>query len=208
MGISGSVDIKRRNLPHWTVEGAIYWITFRLADSLPQGKLHHLRVEKEAWLGRNPEPWDAEQWQEHDARFGARVHRWLDAGYGTCVLARPQVRKIAGDCVLRFDGKRLFLHSAVIMPNHVHALIEPLGVNKLPALLKGIKGASARRVNQLLNRSGQLRMDESYDHIVRSEKEYDHFRRYIRENPTKATLSAPQYWHYEGGTDILVCEGL
>jgi hypothetical protein len=32
----GEVNIARRRLPHWRQSGATYFITFRLADSLPQ----------------------------------------------------------------------------------------------------------------------------------------------------------------------------
>jgi len=82
------------------------------------------------------------------------------------------------------------------MPNHVHALVEPLGESELSDLLKGIKGASARLVNQALGRSGVFWMDESYDRIVRNSKEYAYFLRYIRENPVKAQLAEAEYWLY------------
>lgn len=57
--------VTRRNLPHWRREGAVYWVTFRLADSLPQNKLAQLRIEKKAWLQENPEPWTIEQQHDH-----------------------------------------------------------------------------------------------------------------------------------------------
>src|SRR6267154_1410333 len=44
-------------LPHWQQQGAVYFITFRLADAVP----HHLRTqlesEREAWLRVHPQPW-------------------------------------------------------------------------------------------------------------------------------------------------------
>jgi REP element-mobilizing transposase RayT len=101
-------------------------VTFRLADSLPQTKLDQLRAEKEAWLQVNPEPWSLDKQREHQSRFGERVQEWLDAGYGSCALSQPDVRQQVQACLLRFDGDELRLHAAVIMPTHVHALIEPL----------------------------------------------------------------------------------
>ena len=222
-------DISRRNLPHWRRAGMIYWVTFRLADSLPVARLTELYREKECWLARHPEPWTREQRAEHDELFHARVQEWLDAGHGSCALARPEIRALLSECLLRFDGERLRVHAAVIMPNHVHALLEPLPLRSatgIPAcapvartppnpqarmpvspshtpppathalsdLLRGIKGASARAANQLLNRAGAFWMDESYDRIVRDEAEYDHFRNYLRANPTKTRLSADQFW--------------
>ena len=118
--------VTRRNLPHWRRDGSIYWVTFRLADSLPQTKLIQLRAERDAWLAQNPEPWSLDQQHDHEALFGERVQQWLDAGYGSCVLARSDIRGEVRECLTRFEGDRLHLHAAVIMPNHVHALIEPV----------------------------------------------------------------------------------
>jgi len=213
-------QITRRNLPHWRRDGSIYWVTFRLADSLPQSKLAQLRSEKEAWLRQNPEPWSLDQQRDHEARFGERVQQWLDAGYGSCALARPDIRELVRECLTRFDGDRLRLHAAVIMPNHVHALIEPGGKRdtgipagdlysdtqtgmsvspphaSLSRLLKGIKGASARAANLLLGQNGSFWMDESYDRIVRNGEEYRRFVDYIRANPANAGLPDRQYWLY------------
>ncbi len=212
----GLTYITRRNLPHWRRNGCVYWVTFCLADSLPQSKLDQLRAEKEAWRRRNPEPWTLEQQRDHYTQFEERVQQWLDAGYGTCALAQPIIRNAVRDCLTRFDGDRLDLHAAVIMPNHVHALIEPRGrrdtgipagesdseaqtgmsVSPLSRLLKGIKGASARAANQRLSRTGPFWMDESYDRIIRDADEYRRFTDYIRENPTKAGLAEEKYWLY------------
>lgn len=192
----------RRNLPHWTKEGAIYWITFRLADSLPQEKLHAWKAERDMWLAHHSKPWSEADWKEYDERFGERLEAWLDAGHGSCALSRPDVRQIVQECLLRFDGERLRLHAGVIMPNHVHLLLEPLAGNSLSELLKGIKGASARGINQLRESTGTFWMDESYDHIVRSQAQYEHFFRYIAENPSKASLSPGKFWLHEGDTGI------
>jgi REP element-mobilizing transposase RayT len=79
------------------------------------------------------------------------------------------------------------------MPNHVHLLLEPLQDESLCKLMKGIKGASARACNQILNQTGNFWMEESYDHIVRNREEYTHFIRYIEMNPVKAKLRADEY---------------
>lgn len=203
---TGEIHKTNRNLPHWTVEGPVYWITFRLADSLPQEKLNTWRAERELWLKQHPQPWSDEDWKQYDESLGERLQSWLDAGYGSCALARSDVRQIVQDCLLRFDGQRLRLHAAVIMPNHVHLLLEPLAGNELSELLKGIKGASARKVNQILGNTGNpFWMDESYDHIVRSERQRQHLIRYIMENPVKAQLPTGQFWLYQGDTGIPAC---
>lgn len=89
------------------------------------------------------------------------------------------------------DGERRFqryqLHAYVVMPNHVHVLVTPA----VPASkwLAPLKGFTAHQANQLLGRQGQpFWQDESYDHLVRSEAEFDRILFYIEENPVKAGL--------------------
>jgi len=200
------VTITRRNLPHWTKEGSIYWITFRLADSLPQEKLNAWKAERDYWISKHPKPWSETEWKEYDVQFGKRLEGWLDSGHGSCELAKPEIRKILQECLFRFNGERLLLHAGVIMPNHVHLLLEPLAGNSLSELLKGIKGASSRKTNQILGTTGNnFWMDESYDHIVRSEDQYQHFIQYIVDNPVKANLSDDKYWLYSS-TGIPACD--
>ncbi len=80
------------------------------------------------------------------------------------------------------------------MPTHVHLLIEPLYANKLPVVLKALKGASARAANRVLGRTGSFWLDESYDRIVRDETERDAFIRYIADNPVRAGLRPDEFW--------------
>ena len=188
------ITVTRRNLPHWTKRNAVYWITFRLADSVPRARLEEWSIERELWGRDHPVPWSEEEWREYDQRFGERLENWLDSGHGSCLLSRSEVREILRDCLLRFEGERLHLPAGVIMPNHVHLLLEPLNGHLLAGLLKGIKGASARNINRLLEREGRVWQDESYDHIVRSKAQYRHLLRYIAGNPAQAGLRPGQYW--------------
>ena len=73
-----------------------------------------------------------------------------------CKLIRDPFPDAARDLVLGhclYDhGKRIDLHAAVAMPDHVHLLLTPLPdedgwPHPLPAILKLIKGISARSVN-------------------------------------------------------------
>jgi REP element-mobilizing transposase RayT len=62
---------------------------------------------------------------------------------------------------LRGNAYRFHLHAAVVMPEHVHLLLTPLRDENgwpygLPAILKSLKGASARAVNKLLATSGPV----------------------------------------------------
>ena len=82
------------------------------------------------------------------------------------------------------------------MPNHVHLLIDP----KVPLaqITKTIKGYSARKANEILDRTGDpFWAIESYDHWVRDLKEFNNIARYIEYNPVKAGLAQhPEDWKW------------
>ncbi len=60
------------------------------------------------------------------------------------------------------------LHAWVVIPNHVHLLVTPQV--EVPALLRRLKGTSARESNKLLRQTGRpFWQDESYDRLVREE---------------------------------------
>jgi hypothetical protein len=54
--------------------------------------------------------------------------------------------------------------------------------------MQSIKGFSARAVNRLLGRRGTMWLDESFDHIIRHEQEWEERIAYVRNNPIKAGL--------------------
>ncbi len=204
------VSISQRRLPHWQAEQAVYWVTFRLGDSIPQEKLRQWKADRDAWKTHHPEPWTDEIWAEYDRQFTSRMDAWLDAGMGSRALARADVREAVKECLMKFDGARVLVHAAVIMPTHVHCLLQPIphqdgdrlhvcnppenGKMSLSELLKGIKGASARAANKILGLTGTFWMDESYDHIVRNERQYRFFEGYIQANPVKTGLKPSEYW--------------
>ena len=190
------ITVTHRRLPHWSTDNAIYWVTFRLADSIPQEKLALWRKEYATWADSYPQPWDDATWHEYHERFDSRLEDWLDAGTGSCTLARPEIRNVVASSLLYFDGTRITLHGAVIMPTHVHCLIEPADGWTLPKLMKSIKGISANKANKILGNSGTFWQHESYDHIVRNERQHSHYIHYMRENPIKAKLPKEAYWLY------------
>ncbi|HUW34442.1 MAG TPA: DNA methyltransferase, partial [Planctomycetota bacterium] len=195
------VDVTRRNLPHWQQSGAIYFITFRLADSLPAAKLNLWRQEKDAWLKAHPQPWSAQQQAEYARLFPDRLNEWLDAGEGACILSQPAISQIVEKALRHFDGQRYVLDQFVIMPNHVHVLVAPLPDHRKVAqasrlcipiaeILHSWKSFTAHEINKQLNRTGTVWQDESFDHLVRSPEQLEFHRAYIRDNPAKAGLES------------------
>lgn len=190
---NSEVEIAIRNLPHWHQDGVMYFVTFRLADALPKSKLEQLERERKAWNTNHTEPLNHDEKVEFDRLFNERVEEWLDAGSGSCCLHSPDIAKVVGDALRHFDGERYRLDHWVVMPNHVHVLLIPLGKNKLGEILHSWKSFTATKINYLLGVTGQqLWLHDSYDHIVRSEKQLFHFRQYIDENPQKANVKVTQ----------------
>ncbi len=94
---------------------------------------------------------------------------------------------------LHDDGKKIQLHAAVVMPDHVHLLFTALRDAagwpfSLPEILKGIKGSSARSVNKLTGHCGPVWQEESFDHVLRSNESLQQKLEYIRQNPVRRGL--------------------
>jgi uncharacterized protein (UPF0261 family)/REP element-mobilizing transposase RayT len=171
------------NLPHWRQEGVTYFVTFRLADSIPQETLLLWRREQKDWLARHVEPHSEAQKLEYFRLFVERFHGWLDAGGGTCRIRDEPVRRIVTTALQHFDGDRYALVDWVVMPNHVHVLVSPLADHSLSDILHSWKSFTAKKINKHLGREGQFWQKESFDHIVRNADQCERIIRYIRENP-------------------------
>jgi putative transposase len=184
-------------LPHWQQEGAVYFLTFRLADSIPSRLRDQWEDEREAWMKVHPEPWTNETEREYHQRFSGALERWLDAGHGACVLRRPDCAQIVADTLRHFEGERVVMISLVIMPNHVHSLFVQNPEWPLEKLTQSWKRFAARQINKLLDRSGNFWQRDYFDRLVRDEKHFANCVRYIRRNPEKAHLSKAECVHWE-----------
>lgn len=182
------VRITRTRLPHWQQKGASYFITFRLADSVPIRLLEEWEHERFTWLKFHPEPWVPEVEVEFYRRFPGRLERYLDTGHGSCVLRQSECSEIVMGALRHFDGERCQLHSAVIMPNHVHLCVAEAGEWRLDQLIHSWKRFTARRINEVLGRRGTLWMPDYFDRLIRDEAHFYRVIRYVRDNPRKAKL--------------------
>src|SRR6266446_4944073 len=189
----GEVIQRQRNLPHREQPQATYLVTFRLADSVPQKLLQHWREEQDTWLKFHPKPWDWKTEREYHRRFVEQREDWLDRGHGSCLLRDSETAQIVADALRFFDGERYYLDAFVIMPNHVHALVQPTGDNSLSEILHSWKSFTENEINRLMRRREELWMHESYDHIVRDWEELLSWRRYIAGNPEKARLRDTEF---------------
>lgn len=166
-------------LPHRDHPGLVQFVTFRLADAFPAD----LRAEWEHLLKI-----------EDDRKRRIALEQYLDLGRGTCYLRRPEIAKIVEDSLLFRHGIAYDLRAWVVMPNHVHVLFS---VRDLPMKLvvKDWKGYTAKEVNKVLRRKGQLWQEGYWDTFMRNDQHEIRARRYIENNPPKAKLAHwPKDW--------------
>jgi len=202
------VDATRHHLPHWEQQEVTYFITFRTADSLPKNITGRWLADRNKWLRRHGiDPKDPD-WHSrlHDLepavedefhdKFSDQFHRYLDTGYGECVLRRPEAAEIVADSLSHFDGERYLLGDLVAMPNHVHLLVMLFLGTQLPGQCYSWKKYTAGKVNELLGRKGHFWQTESYDRIVRDQEELEHYRKYIAADPRNARLTCGEYVHW------------
>lgn len=170
-------------LPHWHQQGKIQFVTFRLADSLPQERILFLKEEIARFNAANPKPWNQETIERFRNLIGPIEEKLLHQGYGSCPLRHAEIRDILVEALHFGDGDKYRLLAYVIMPNHVHLLMLPIGETCLADILHSVKLYSSRRINRKLQTTGPLWMRESFDRLVRNSTELISYIDYIRSNP-------------------------
>jgi REP element-mobilizing transposase RayT len=193
----------RGYLPHVKREGAEYFVTFRLADSLPHEVLlryegeraERLRALHEAERMRHPST-DTDEIIQRD--FRRRVERYLDQGAGACHLRRPEIGDLVAGSLKFFDQSRYLLREWVVMPNHVHVLLWPMPNHLVGDIVKSWKQFTSLRAKRSLGLpEGRFWQPEPFDHWVRDDDERARIARYIRHNPVTARLCArPEDWRW------------
>jgi REP element-mobilizing transposase RayT len=197
--MSSNDQYYRRNLPHYHPEGFSLFITYRLANPLPEEVLSDLKQQRVQDLERLQTSSLAERYNVEKKHF-SHYDDWLDRCVsGLCWLEKTNVANIVIEKIQSLAGERYKLFTYCIMPNHVHLLIKYIDEGhlghhgktaKYPVTdtLRLLKGSTARYCNQALGRDGEFWQHESYDHYVRDEEELGRTIHYILNNPVKAGL--------------------
>ncbi len=114
-----------------------------------------------------------------------------------CTYERWILPEEVRDHVLRHclhdHGTKLWMHAAIVMPDHSHLLFTRMNDTTgatfgLAEIMNGVKGASAHTVNRLLKRKGHVWQDESFDHVLRCDENLRLKAEYICENPVRQNL--------------------
>jgi len=164
----------RGYIPHCDKPGLLQMVSYRLHDAMPA-------TRRREWLAFS-------QIDDERERMIA-FETYLDKGYGSCFLKDRRIAHLVEENWLRFDGQRYRLIAWVIMPNHVHLLVEVWTI-PLSQLLHSWKSYTAQAANRLLNRNGAFWQDEFWDRYIRDETHFNKAVRYIESNPVKAALIA------------------
>ncbi len=168
----------RRRLPHLYYNEGIYFVTYRLFGSIPQNKLDKLQNEINS----------AED--EEQKRVFKKYDALLDKAENQVFhLKNPLIAEACKNSIMFFDKKDIDVICYCIMPNHVHLAFELLTKIKLVGdIMASIKRYSAKSANEILNTKGKFWQEESFDRLVRDEKELYNIIKYVLLNPVNAGL--------------------
>jgi putative transposase len=170
---------QRGYLPHFDAPGVTQMVTVMLGDSFP--------------VTRCPE-WEPILHEPDQSEKRRKLEAWLDRGHGTCWLRRPEVAQVVEAELLDHDGKDCELQAWVIMPNHVHLVVDIWDM-PLSRLMHLWKGKSSRRSNAVLGRRGCFWQEDYFDTLLRDSEHLAKAVRYTEQNPTKARVVAdPADW--------------
>ncbi|MGH9653420.1 MAG: transposase [Bryobacteraceae bacterium] len=168
----------RRHLPHWFPRDKALFITWRLAGS-PPPKIPDI-------IGK-----------ADDKKRSSAPPR------GPFWLQDPRIAEIVKNALVYGETvRRLYdLYAWVIMPNHVHIILQPK--SDLPKAMQWLKGRSARMANRTLGHTGlPFWQDESFDHWIRSNLELHYLIEYVEGSPVRAGfVQTASQWPWSGGAD-------
>src|SRR4051812_29192369 len=116
----------RGYLPHVKREGASYFVTFRLADSLPKEVLMKIQTERAERLtqyyanegiAKKPgaTPFQLDTLDQIERDYFRKVERYLDKGSGECWLKRSEIAELVCAALRYFDGQRFIMKAWVVM---------------------------------------------------------------------------------------------
>jgi putative transposase len=178
--------LSRGYLPHFDSPEVVQHVTFHLADSLPKDAV--LRIKEEAQM---------EPGTNQSATERRKMHEWIDAGHGSCLLKDPVIARQVENTLLFFDGTRYRIFAWVVMPNHVHVLIQTLRPWNLFKVVASWKKYTARFICQHRGETAPTQSKtiwhrEYWDRYIRNENHFYTAIAYVHNNPVQAGFVAEE----------------
>ena len=85
-------------------------------------------------------------------------------------------------------NERLRWFCVVVMPDHIHAVIQLGSKQTLSRLIQSFKSYTAKQINACLGRSGSIWQPAYHDHGIRQEESLNAIIEYCYQNPVRSGL--------------------
>lgn len=198
------IDRSSRTRPHWDQFGTLNFVTIHLNDSVPRRVVQRWLSMQREWLesrglgnervetfaSRTDIPVPLQRAFKKMRREG--WENGLDECLGACPLRDRAIAHQVAETLLHFNEVRYDLERFVIMPNHIHALVQMRFPWRIRKQCASWTRYASRRVNRE-SKSRVLSFAEPFDHLVRNEKQFEYLQRYIQDNPKRARLEPGEY---------------
>ncbi|MGQ4648543.1 REP-associated tyrosine transposase [Lyngbya aestuarii] len=120
------------------------------------------------------------------------------------LVLSPPARQVVMNACQFFEGQRYQIFAGVIMPDHVHLLIQPWSKEEgtlwtIGSILHSIKSYSAKQIPKVMPHIGKIWQDGRHERLILSNQHFQAAWEYIRQNPIKADISEassiyPFFW--------------
>jgi len=117
------------------------------------------------------------------------------------IFRREANAKLLIDTLAHYrDEGKFLLYEFVIMPDHIHALLNPAEKISLERAMQFIKGGFSFRMKE----RGSLWQASFTNHRIRDREDHERHRDYIRMNPVRARLARrPEEYPYSSAAGVL-----
>ena len=196
------------SIPHRVLD---QWKAEKLQFEGEESRLLRLQNDSASTATQHRHSEEKNKYLEWRRQWFRKFESTLDsAESGPVWLKDDRIAKIVADSLHYLDEKMYRLDAYCIMSNHLHVVFTPLEIQSsgpdivhlsenpaqtadlryttLSAIMQSLKGYTAYKANRLLGRSGPFWQPESYDHIIRTPREWHRIVTYVLNNPVKAGL--------------------
>jgi type I restriction enzyme R subunit len=180
--------IVQRSRPHWKHVGTTHFVTLQLADAVPAAAKARL----------------ADPRYRNTYETFLLIEHHLDTCRGACLFRNPANAEVVISAMRHFDGQRYHLGGFVIMPNHVHAILQPLRPQTTTAIVEDWKTYTAHILRLKLHLAGRLWHSETFERLICEEAELQRYHHYMKANPTAAGLKPGSFVVGQGAIDVSV----
>lgn len=128
--------VTRGDLPHWYKPGHAHFVTYRLADSIPQVRLKEWQAARQRRISQPaPHGVTRSQYRERAHKLFYKAYdEYLDHHADLRWLAQASVADVIPENLYHHDGNLYELLAWCVMPNHVHLVIQPFETGLRPVV--------------------------------------------------------------------------